>query len=329
MTETPKIVSEMTNYLRVVKNRSVQTIEQYEIDLVLFLKYIKSSRLGLPFDGEEFDGLSVDDCDLEFVKEVTTSEIYEFFTFVANIRNNSARTRARKLSSLKAFYRYLTVTKKYFEYDPVRDMDAPTVRNPLPKFLSLDESVDLLDTVINDTESRTKERDYAIVSLFLNSGMRLSELVGINLTDMDKDLKFLRVLGKGSKERIIYLNDASKNAIINWLEVRKNIDGIKDKNALFLSGRKTRISKKTVQWLVYKYLDRSGLGYKHCSVHKLRHTAATLMYQTGKVDVRVLKDILGHEQLNTTQIYTHVSAESMENAMNMNPLSKINTKKDT
>ena len=208
------------------------------------------------------------------------------------------------------------------EDNPAANIEAPKKKQSLPKFLSLEESLELLNAVKSDNESKTKARDYAIITLFLNCGMRVSELVGINMQDVDAQLRSLTVTGKGNKQRIVYLNEACRKALAEHIEERTSE---KHKNthspALFLSNREQRMSVKTVQWLVYKYLDMAGLESKHYSVHKLRHTAATLMYQTGNVDVRVLKDILGHEQLNTTQIYTHVSNRSMEEAMEKNPLS--------
>ena len=192
----------------------------------------------------------------------------------------------------------------------------------------MDESLALLDAIESDNESKTKERDYAIITLFLNCGMRLSELVGINLNDIDREFRSLRVLGKGNKERIVYLNDACRDSLQKYLRIRLSEKFKKiGTNALFISKQYKRISNKTVQWLVYKYLSLAGLDYKHYSAHKLRHTAATLMYQTGKVDVRVLKEILGHEQLNTTQIYTHVSNKGMEDAINNNPLASVKSSK--
>ena len=210
------------------------------------------------------------------------------------------------------------------EDNPASDIEAPKKKQALPKFLSLEESLELLAAVKNDKESKTTARDYAIVTLFLNCGMRVSELVGIDLEDVDAKLRSLTVTGKGNKQRIVYLNDACRTAISDYLEERLGQKHVAcASRALFLSNREQRISVKTVQWMVYKYLDMAGLESKHYSVHKLRHTAATLMYQTGNVDVRVLKDILGHEQLNTTQIYTHVSNRSMEEAMEKNPLSTL------
>nr|MBQ4318657.1 tyrosine-type recombinase/integrase [Clostridia bacterium] len=233
---------------------------------------------------------------------------------------NQARSRARKISSLKSFYKYMTITQRYFAENPAKDIDAPPVKPSLPKFLTLEESVALLNAVKNDDETKHRERDFAIITLFLNCGMRVSELAGMNVGDVDRELRSARILGKGSKERVVYFNDACRDALAKYLIVRAADTEIKDKEALFLSRLHKRISVKTVQWMVYKYLDLAGLGHKKCSVHKLRHTAATLMYQTGEVDVRVLKDILGHEQLNTTQIYTHVSNIQMEEAMSKNPL---------
>ena len=211
--------------------------------------------------------------------------------------------------------------------NPAINIDTPAQKKRLPKHLTLEESVALLDAVNSDAESKHRERDYCIITLFLNCGMRLSELTGISLSDLDPELRSLRVIGKGNKERIIYLNDSCRDALRSYIAVRARDGEIKDKNALFISRFHKRMSNQTVQWMVYKYLDAAGLGYKNFSTHKLRHTAATLMYQSGEVDVRVLKDILGHEQLNTTQIYTHVSDSAMETAMTKNPLANLKSKR--
>jgi len=320
----PDILIEYSQYLRVIKNRSVRTIEQYQNDLVLFLCFLKAKFDGLSTEPEDYIKVDISQIDTDFLNKVRSEHVYSFLSYVADKRGNKAGARARKLTAIKSFFKYLTVTTRQLKDNPAKDIDAPSQRAPLPKFLSLDESIELLQAVKNDTESKTKERDFAILTLFLNCGMRLSELVGLNLSDFDKELTVVRVLGKGSKERMIYLNNACKSAIEDYIPIRNSDAQIKDKNALFISSRQhNRISNKTVQWLVKKYLELAGLGNKHYSTHKLRHTAATLMYRTGKVDVRVLKDILGHEQLNTTQIYTHVSDESMRSAMMENPLSEM------
>ncbi len=304
-------------------------MEEYTLDLKIFFKFLIATRCGVPTEGEDFEQISIDAVDLEMAKSVKTEDIYAFLMYATRTRNNQNASKARKLSAIKAFYKYLVAKRHYFDENPAINIEAPKQRKSLPKYLSLEESIALLEAVKNDTESKFVTRDYAIITLFLNCGMRLSELVGINLSDVDRDLRSLRVLGKGNKERIIYLNDACKDALIPYLAERLEMSQSTklNTNALFLSRLEKRISQKTVQWMVYKYLDLAGLEAKHYSVHKLRHTAATLMYQSGQVDVRVLKDILGHEQLNTTQIYTHVSNASMEQAMSQNPLSKISKKK--
>ncbi len=320
----PELLINYSEYIRIIRNRSERTVEQYQNDLILFLCYVKARLDGLSTEPKDYVKVDISEIDATFLKKIKPLHIYGFLTYAADKRGNKAGARARKLTAIKSFFKYLTVVVKELEDNPAKDIDAPSARAPLPKFLSLDESVELLKAVKNDSLSKTKERDFAILTLFLNCGMRLSELCGLSLTDFDRELTSVRVLGKGAKERMIYLNNACKEAILEYLPVRNADTEIKDKNALFISSRQhNRISKKTVQWLVKKYLNEAGLENKHYSTHKLRHTAATLMYRTGKVDVRVLKDILGHEQLNTTQIYTHVSDESMKNAMMENPLSEI------
>ncbi len=325
MKEYPEILKNFKSYKLTIQNRSLKTVDEYLLDLELFFRYLIASRENIELESEKFDSISIKDVDLDFVKSISTDEIYEFFNYTVEYRKNKAKARARKLSAIKSFFKYLT-NRKMIDENPAVTIESPSIGNKsLPKYLSLDESIALLDAVKNDPESKTRARDYAIITLFLNCGMRLSELVGISLNDIDRELRSIRVLGKGSKERVVYLNDSCKSALADYLKVRAtdNQIEIKDKNALFLSLRHQRISNKTVQHIVYKYLKLAGLEYKHFSTHKLRHTAATLMYQTGKVDVRVLKDILGHEQLNTTQIYTHVSDASMEKAMSENPLNSI------
>lgn len=325
----PPIIREFISYKSVIQGCSEKTVEEYALDLKLFFRFLIASRCGVPMDGEEFAEITIDAVDLEMAKSVKTEDIYAFLMYATNTRNNQNASKARKLSAIKAFYKYLVAKRHYFDDNPAINIESPKQRKSLPKYLSLDESLTLLETIKNDKESKYVTRDFAIVTLFLNCGMRLSELVGIDLRDLDRDLRSLRVLGKGNKERIIYLNDACRDALEPYLAERLQIAQTTKINtgALFLSRLEQRISVKTVQWMVYKYLDLAGLEAKRYSVHKLRHTAATLMYQTGNVDVRVLKDILGHEQLNTTQIYTHVSNESMEKAMSQNPLAKVDKNK--
>ena len=293
----------------------------------MFLKFIKLSREHHPLTDESFETCNISSMTADDFEKVTTSEIYEFLYYLDTARGSASKNKARKLSAIKAFFKYLTVKKMLFEQNPAINIETPKHKKELPKHLSIDESVLLLNTVQGDVTSKNRTRDFAILTLFLNCGMRLSELCGINLNDIDNRLRSVRVTGKGSKQRIIYLNDACRISLGDYLTLRMQTPANKGENALFISSRGARISVKTVQAMVYRYLDLAGLGNKGYSVHKLRHTAATLMYQTGEVDIRVLKDILGHEQLNTTQIYTHVSDKSMESAMSKNPLASVSVKK--
>ena len=321
----PEIIKEFLNYKLAIQGCSVKTVEEYALDLKNFFKYYLVSKQGIAVDRKSLEKQSIRGVDLEIVKNIKTADIYEYLFFVTEERANASAAKARKLSSIKGFYKYLTAKRNYFEENPAINIESPKQKKALPKYLTLEESLNLLETVKNDKESKSTARDFAMITLFLNCGMRVSELVGISINDIDRELRSLRVVGKGNKERIIYLNDACKDALVQYIEKRVGVET--EDPALFLSSRGKRISVKTVQYIVYKYLDMAGLESKRYSVHKLRHTAATLMYQSGNVDVRVLKDILGHEQLNTTQIYTHVSNESMEAAMSQNPLASANKKK--
>lgn len=320
----PPILREYASHTVNIKGNSEKTVCEYLLDIRTFFRYVKSREMTEQPSSEEFEKISIADVTLKSIADITPETIYEFLMYTGYERKNSTTTRMRKLSALRSLYKYVYDKKHYVDKNPVAEIDSPKKAATLPKYLSLEESVRLLETVRSDTESKTVLRDYTIILLFLNTGMRLSELVGLNLQSLDSELQSMKVLGKGNKERIVYLNPAARSALATYLKSRLDPRYIRTSdNALFLSGRQQRISAKTVQWIIYKYLDLAGLGEKGLSVHKLRHTAATLMYQSGKVDIRVLKDILGHEQLNTTQIYTHITSANMEQAMDANPLSDL------
>ncbi len=317
--ETPPIVERFLQYKLVIQARSPKTVEGYRMDLYLFFSYLVATRAGM----RAGEAVSLSVVDENFVKKTTTLEILEFLMFMARERGNDTRARARKLSAIKTFFKFVVATEHLMEKNPAVDIETPKQRKSLPKYLTREESVDLLTSVAGDVESKYRERNYCIITLFLNCGMRLSELCGISLSDIDRELRSLRVIGKGNKERIIYLNDACRDAISAYLLVRAREENIKDKNALFISRVGKRISNQMVQKVVEKYLASAGLEYKHYSTHKLRHTAATLMYQEGGVDVLALKEILGHEQLSTTQIYTHINNKQLEEAVSKNPLADL------
>lgn len=312
----PPILREFLGYIETIKGKSPKTVEGYYIDLRTFFRFIKRSR-GLVSPTLPFEEINIDDVDLELVKTITLTDVYEYLSFVKTERNNEAATRSRKVSSIRAFFNYLTSKAGKLEVNPVLELEPPKLKKRLPKYLTLEQSLELLQSV----DGPYKERDFLILTLFLNCGLRLSELCSLNVRDI-RDDGTLRVIGKGNKERTIYLNDACQEAIRQYL-AKRPVDGVKDKNALFLSARKSRLTGRGVQFILDGYLAKIGLSNQGISPHKLRHTAATLMYRHGGVDVRVLKEILGHENLNTTQIYTHVSDAQLERATKANPLAKV------
>ena len=314
------ILKEYLYYQQTIRQKSIKTVDEYFLDLRTFFRFMKVYRKQVPEDAD-FQSITIDDIDLAFVETISLNDAYEYMNYLQRERGNNAAARARKCSSLKGFFKFITQKKHYLEKDPIEELEIPKTKKALPKYLTLEQSIELLNAV----EGEHRERDYAIITLFLNCGLRVSEMAGLNYTDIRND-HTIRVLGKGNKERIIYLNSSCVNAINDYMRVRP-VDEVKDKNALFISRNHRRMSVKTIQAMVYKYLEKIGLSAQGYSCHKLRHTAATLMYQHGGVDVRVLKDVLGHENLGTTEIYTHLSSEQMKNAAESNPLAKINKKK--
>lgn len=323
--EAPPVIQQYLGYLETVKGKSSKTVDEYYLDLRTFFRYIKVQR-GLVDKSVPFEEISISDVDLNLIRTIDLTMVFEYLNYVGAKRGNSVNTRSRKVSSLRTFFKYLTNKVALLEANPIAELELPKVKKSMPKYLTLEQSLELLNAVDGDN----KERDFCMITLFLNCGMRLSELVGININDIRRssgeDLASIYITGKGNKQRLVYLNDACVKAIDDYLAVRPR-DGVIDKNALFLSNRKQRISPKTVQYIVNQNLAKIGLGGPGYSVHKLRHTAATLMYQYGDVDIRVLKDILGHENLGTTQIYTHVSNKQMADAVTNNPLSGMKKKK--
>ncbi len=318
----PPVIRDFLTYNETIRGKSSRSVEGYYLDLQTFFRYILLIRGKVPKD-LEFEKISIESVDISLIKTITISDLYAFMVYCKEERQNGPASRARKTSTLRIFFKYLSVQTHQLEANPAELLESPKVKQALPKHLTLEDSLELLKSVEGDN----KERDFCILTLFLNCGLRLAELCALNLSSISSD-DTLTVIGKGNKERIVYLNSACVNAIKSYLAVRPN-EGVKvnDKNALFISRNKKRISNKTVQHIVKTYLEKSGLGDMGYSTHKLRHTAATLMYQHGNVDIRVLKDILGHANLGTTQIYTHVSDTQIKKAVDSNPLANINNKK--
>ena len=321
MLAAPEVVRQFLIYNEAIKNKASSSIDEYFRDLQTFFRYIKLTK-GKVLDDTPFDRIEINDVDIDLIKTIKVHDLYAYLVYCKDDRSNNSTTRARKVSSIKQFFKYLTVHTHQLEENPAELLDAPKLKKALPKHLTLDDSLELLNSV-KESDNQNSIRDYCIITLFLNCGLRLSELCNLNVTDLTTDGS-LRILGKGNKERVIYLNDACRSSLSDYLKIRPN-EGVPadHKNALFISRNKRRISNKTVQHIVYTYLEKIGLGGQGLSVHKLRHTAATLMYQHGGVDIRVLQNILGHENLGTTQIYTHVADEQVKSAIEANPLSKL------
>lgn len=320
--EAPDVIKGFLVYHEIIKGHSSATVDEYYLDLRNFFRFLKIER-GIVPRAAVLDDISIKDVSIDFVKSVTLTEFYDYLSFLSRdkIKNErshdpkfglTAASRARKISTVRSFYKYLTVKAKLIDTNPLQDIDSPKVPKLLPRYLTLQEAEQLLSSV----DGKNKERDYCILCIFLNCGLRISEIVGMNIQDIRSD--HLRVFGKGSKERVVYINDAVASALNDYLLVRKNIASI-DKNALFLSNRRERISRASVHAIVKKSLARAGLDADKYSAHKLRHTAATLMLQNG-VDVRTLQELLGHENLNTTQIYTHIDNTELRIAADANPL---------
>lgn len=318
----PIVIRDFLTYSETIKGKSSRSVEGYYLDLQTFFRYILMVR-GMTDSKTPFEQIDISPVNIELIKTITLSDLYAYLVYCKNERDNNAATRARKTSTLRIFFKFLCEQTHQLETNPTLMLDSPKVKQSLPKHLTLEDSLELLNSV----DGANQKRDYCILTIFLNCGLRLAELCSLNVGDIKAD-GTMTVTGKGNKERLVYLNDACREAIKDYLSVRPNENlPYPHNNALFISRNHRRISPKTVQHIVKTHLQKAGLGDQGFSTHKLRHTAATLMYQHGQVDIRVLKDILGHSNLGTTQIYTHVSNTQIKNAVDSNPLSKVNNKK--
>lgn len=318
-TEAPPLIRDFLVYHETIQGHSRRTVDEYFLDLRNFFRFIKLDKHLAP-ENQPFESISIDDVDIHLVQSITLTDVYAYMNYLSRDRGLNAASRARKVATIRSFYKYLTNKAKLLDQNPVQELDSPRQKKSLPKYLNLDESVHLLSSV----DGKNSVRDYCILTLFLNCGLRISELVGLNKTDVRGNQ--LRVLGKGNKERVLYLNEACQQALQEWLTERDAMTLI-DQNALFVTHQnRRRITTAAVHKLVKKHLSAAGLDSTQYSSHKLRHTAATLMLQNG-VDVRTLQEVLGHDHLNTTQIYTHVDSDDLRIAAQANPLSHLSKKK--
>lgn len=318
--EYPDFLNEYWFNLVVAKGKSERTVEGYLIDIRTFLRYL------IYMDSEEeidFEKISIRNFDVNRLENVSLLKIYEYIFFLQDERENNAKTISRKISSLKSLYKYLTKSVMILKNDPTTNLELPKLKKTMPKYLTLEQSQDLLESAEDD--GNYSARDYCIITLFLNCGMRLSELVGLNLSDINFTENKMKLLGKGNKERYIYFNNACRESLLEYINSREN--SVQDPDAVFLSRKNRRISRRRVEQIIDNHLRKIGLSGQGYSVHKLRHTAATLMYQYGNVDTLTLKEILGHESIATTEIYTHLSSNILQNAAESSPLANIHHKK--
>lgn len=315
MYNIPTILDDYLNYMETIKGASPNTVKEYFYDLRTFFRYLKV-RYKLVDSNVEFEEIDISDLDLDFVKKITIQDLYGYISYADKKRDNGSYTKARKVASLRSFFNYLYLKINLIDKNPADSLEFPKRENRHPVYLTLGQAESLLNTVLQNENEFYRKRDYAIIMLFLNCGLRLSELANIDIDKIKDDT--ISIIGKGNKERTIYLNDACIAAIKDYLEVRPK-DAL-DKKALFLSKRHQRMSNRAIQHMIDKYLEKAGLDPTIYSTHKLRHTAATLMYKYGNVDIRALQAILGHESVSTTQIYTHIDNERLREAVKSNPL---------
>lgn len=315
--DVPQLLRDYLNFMTIIKGKSDNTVKEYYYDLRMFFRFIYASDNNISL--EKLDSIQLDNFDISLLNKVTLSDLYEFMAYVNNKRSSNDNYRARKVSCLRSFFKYLHTRINFIESNPAENLDSPKIKKRMPRYLTLEQSVEFLKNI----NGKNYERDFAMFSVFLCCGLRLSELVGINLNDIDYEKKTLRVIGKGNKERIVFLNDMCIDAIKRYLSVRPNdIVNKSSSNAMFISSKGNRISNRMVEILAKKYFTAAGIDSSLFSPHKLRHTAATLMYKNGNVDIRTLQELLGHTSLATTQIYTHIAGDDLKKAAENNPISK-------
>lgn len=315
--DVPDILRNYLNYMLVIKGRSENTVKEYYYDLRTFFKYIHAISNDL--DIFNLDKIELDNFDDNLLKQVELNDLYEFMTYINNFKSSNDSYKARKVASLRSFYNYLSTKIGFMENNPAINLDTPKLKKRVPKFLTLEESIRLLKSI----DGKFRERDIAIFVLFLNCGLRLSELVGINISNINFEKRTLRIIGKGNKERIVFLNNICIEAINSYLVVRPTDVEYSDKDALFISSKNRRISNRMVEILAKKYFKAADIDATRYSPHKLRHTAATIMYKEGNVDIKTLQEILGHVSISTTQIYTHINSQDMKDAADNNPFNSV------
>lgn len=320
--DVPEVLRGYLNYLTVIKGRSPNTVKEYYYDLKTFYRFIYASLNNIA--ESEFKNINLKNFDENILKNITLNDLYEFMAYINNSHSSNDNYRARKVSGIRSYFNYLYSRLAFIPSNPAADLDSPKIKKRMPRYLTYEESVNFLNSI----NGKNRERDFAMFAIFLSCGLRLSELVGINLRNINLEKRTLRVIGKGNKERMVYLNNLCADAVKDYLNVRPEVKVHADNDALFVSSKGRRISNRMVEILAKKYFTDAGIDPELFSPHKLRHTAATLMYKEGNVDIKTLQELLGHTSLATTQIYTHINNEDLKNAADSNPLANLVPKKE-
>ena len=317
--DCPVILDDYLNYLLTIKGRSNLTVKEYYYDLKRFLKFIimrkKLFGYNLNSDINEVSILSINKRD---ILDIDITDLHAYISYCDSYYNDSTKTKARKISAIKSWFKYLHNTAELIDKNPSEKLELPKLQKRNPVYLTLSESEKVINAIKLEENEFNRARDLCIILIFLTCGLRISELTGINIESIKDDK--LNVIGKGNKERTVFLNENCLYAIKCYLKLRPITP---DTTALFISSHKKRISNRSIQIRLKKYIQLAGLDPNIYTPHKLRHTAATLMYKYGDVDIRTIQSILGHTSVATTQIYTHLDDDDIKKGISKNPISKL------
>lgn len=311
-------------YLKEICYFEDSSILSYQYDVIIFLKFIKClfNPEDIP-DTISYESIEIEDITLDMLRQVTSKEIHAFLYFLAE-NDYKPTSRCKKFYVLCNFFNYLYQEKRVIFHNPTSTIDFNKDNEKIPIYLSKKKLKKLFTTFRGEQSSQLAKRDYCILVLISSLGLRIQEVVNIDLTDFNLETGKIKILGKGSKERLLYLNESCVKALRDYLTIRsdiskKNKDEINANQALFITKRGNRISRRSIEYIVEQRVSLAGLDSNMYSAHKLRHTAATLMYQDG-TDILVIQEILGHSSISSTEIYTHTQDKDIKRAINHNPL---------
>ena len=317
--DCPVILDDYLNYLLTIKGRSNLTVKEYYYDLKRFLKFIIMRKKLFGYNlNSDINEVSILSINKRYILDIDITDLHAYISYCDSYYNDSTKTKARKISAIKSWFKYLHNTVELIDKNPSEKLELPKLQKRNPVYLTLSESEKVINAIKLEENEFNRARDLCIILIFLTCGLRISELTGINIESIKDDK--LNVIGKGNKERTVFLNENCLYAIKSYLKLRPITP---DTTALFISSHKKRISNRSIQIRLKKYIQLAGLDPNIYTPHKLRHTAATLMYKYGDVDIRTIQSILGHTSVATTQIYTHLDDDDIKKGISKNPISKL------